>query len=546
MKKLRIYIIPLLITISIIALALILPSDNLSLFKDPIYQLTGDFEVVFPDGSVENTPLPAKYSVDANEEIIISKTFDHDFPDRMSLRIRSSMQYMKIYVDEELIFENEKIDYNLLHAPEASVWYIVQLPSQVKGKTLKMTISSPVKAFSGLINPIIYGESGNLRLELISKRLGLLISSLILLFFGIIMLIMFIILGKQLDNRLYYLSLFTISTNLWLLSEMDLFQFFTGNRFIVGGISFMLLTVIPVYLIKYLKEVVLTRYGKLLSAISFVYLVLFAVNLTLQLGGISFFMDLQVVVNAFILVSIVIVIVLLSYDARHHKDKNSIKYLKYLSFFLATVVIELLMFFIGDFNSISSLSSIGFIVFLTLLIMDSIKYLNEIIAKENESKLLRKLAFMDILTKGPNRTSFERDVDNILNSDIKRSFRLVSADLNNLKLINDNYGHKEGDYAITSCYQCLKKGSRDMGQCYRLGGDEFACIIYDVDYGFYKEFVNIVEECIADISIDKPYELELAMGTGIYTNNDKETFEEFLHKVDLQMYENKRLRKTSQ
>jgi diguanylate cyclase (GGDEF)-like protein len=545
-KKLTFYLIPLFFTILIVLLSFILPSDDLSLFNDTIYELSGNFEISLPDGSIDNTSLPANYDVDVNKTITMTRTFENDFPDMMSLRLRSSMQYMEVSIDNKLVFQDEKLDYGLLHAPEASAWHIIHLPNEVKGKTLKISISSPVKTFSGLINPIYYGDSSSLIFELISRHNKVLIPSFFLLLLGIVMLVINFFLHENADKRLYYLSLFIISTNLWLLSEMDLLQFFTGNRFLVGGISYLLITIVPVCLILYLREVVLFRYKKQLTALSTTYVVFLIVSLFLQLTGLVFFIDSLLFINAFTLISIVIVMGLLIYDYLHHKDRTAKKYIIYLSFFLSTAIIEILMFFTKNFNSISSLSSIGFIAFLTLLIFDSLSYFNEMIAKESETKLLRKLAYMDILTKGSNRAAFERDTESIINTGIKKSFRLVSADLNNLKLINDQYGHLEGDHAIVSCYNSLKNAVNDEVLCYRMGGDEFICIINETEYKYYHDFVGKVEQLIHNININKPYDIQMAMGTGIYTHNENETFEELMHKVDLQMYENKRFKKTSQ
>lgn len=542
-KKLIIYSITLFLPAIIGLLAIMLPSDDLSLFDDTIYELSGNFQVGLPDGSIDSASLPVDYDVDVNKTISLSRTFEDDFPEMMSLRLRSSMQYMEIYVDEELIFNDEALDHSLLQTPEASAWHIIQLPGGIQGKTLKITISSPVGYFSGMANPIYYGHRSNLIFELISRHFILIVPSFFLLLMGLVMFVANFFLHENADNRLYYLSLFTISTNLWMLSEMDILQLFTGNRFIVGGISYILIPFMCASLLLYLAEVVLFRYKNQLTALSVIYVAFIAINLCLQLSGRMFFINSLIYVHGLILLTIVAVIGLLIYDALHHKDKTSRKYILFLGFFLTTATIEVLMFLTENFDRISSLSSIGFLVFLVLLIFDSIHYFNEIIAKESETKLLRKLAYMDILTKGHNRAAFEREIDKLLNTGVNRSFRLVSADLNNLKLINDRFGHLEGDYAITSCYKSLNNGSDDEVLCYRLGGDEFACIIYETDYKYYHNYLVNVENMLQEFNIHKPYDIEMAVGTGIYSNNGKETFEEFMHRVDLQMYENKRNKK---
>jgi diguanylate cyclase (GGDEF)-like protein len=536
-NKRIVYALTLFIIICIVVFANILPSDNLYLYKDPIHELSDNWEVTLPDGTICQTSIPAKFDVNVDETYTISRVIEEDFPEHMNLRVGASMQYMKVYIDDELIFENKKLHYEFLHAPEASVWYLIPLPYDIQGKTLKILIHSPVKVFSGLINTVYYGENGALKFELIAKQpLGIIFAAIILII-GIIIFGASLILQNYSDNRFYYLGLFSICISIWLISEMDLFQFFTGNRFIIGGISYMLLTVIPIFFLLYLTEVVLNRYKKQLVILCGVYFILFVINLFLQVAGLVFFIDSIVYVNILILLTVITVITMLIYDIKKYNSKQAKKYSIYLSIFVITIILEILMFFTHNFKNVSSFSRIGFITFFALLIIDAARYLNEIMIKEKETQILKKLAYKDILTNGYNRAAFERDIGNLLNNEKKNSFRLILTDLNKLKPINDNYGHLEGDKALICYHNCLVSVLEGKGKCYRIGGDEFACVLTDIGVKTYKDVINKLEQCVREENSKNLYNIEMAMGSGIYTFD--ESFSEFMHKVDIQMYENK-------
>ena len=55
----------------------------------------------------------------------------------------------------------------------------------------------------------------------------------------------------------------------------------------------------------------------------------------------------------------------------------------------------------------------------------------------------------------------------------------VYADLNNLKIINDRYGHEEGDFSIRLVGQFLQDSIGKRGVCGRIGGDEFCVLLKD-------------------------------------------------------------------
>ena len=56
---------------------------------------------------------------------------------------------------------------------------------------------------------------------------------------------------------------------------------------------------------------------------------------------------------------------------------------------------------------------------------------------------------------------------------------VVTFDLNNLKMCNDNYGHSSGDAYIIHSAHIIETTFDRFGKCYRIGGDEFCCLIPD-------------------------------------------------------------------
>jgi len=79
----------------------------------------------------------------------------------------------------------------------------------------------------------------------------------------------------------------------------------------------------------------------------------------------------------------------------------------------------------------------------------------------------------DALTKIFNRDAFIADIDKYGNGVISH---ILSIDLNNLKTLNDTYGHNEGDKALKAIADALKASCLPKCFVYRVGGDEFAAI----------------------------------------------------------------------
>ncbi|MFB9280254.1 GGDEF domain-containing protein [Cohnella cellulosilytica] len=98
--------------------------------------------------------------------------------------------------------------------------------------------------------------------------------------------------------------------------------------------------------------------------------------------------------------------------------------------------------------------------------------------KESEEEV-RFLAYHDPLTRLPNRRYFHEQLDQALReaADRGESVALLLADLDKLKLLNDNYGHLAGDEALQAAAQILKETVGDRGVAARMGGDEFIVFI---------------------------------------------------------------------
>ena len=125
---------------------------------------------------------------------------------------------------------------------------------------------------------------------------------------------------------------------------------------------------------------------------------------------------------------------------------------------------------------------------LTLLILFTlIKTYSSIIRKKDR---INFLAYNDVLTNLPNRTAFERDIEELtLNQ--KDRFIIIFIDLDRFKIINDTLGHDVGDKLLKIISAKINKIFGDKNILYRMGGDEFVGIIKDID-----KIDNILEKLI--------------------------------------------------
>jgi len=137
----------------------------------------------------------------------------------------------------------------------------------------------------------------------------------------------------------------------------------------------------------------------------------------------------------------------------------------------------------------------------------------------------------DQLTGLLNRASFYEDC---------RRYRgnisgLISIDMNELKWINDNYGHAEGDKAIKTVTKCLSEAFGRKFPVYRMGGDEFTVIIWE---GNEKETDDKISLCR---QLLEKSDRSCAFGTAYYDrgSGDEIDINKLLKEADEEMYSDK-------
>jgi len=120
---------------------------------------------------------------------------------------------------------------------------------------------------------------------------------------------------------------------------------------------------------------------------------------------------------------------------------------------------------------------------------------------------------------------------------------LLFADFDNLKTINDTFGHHTGDRALRETADLLRKTFRESDIIGRVGGDEFALLLTgESGMGDEAAITTRFEENIRDFNRQEGREYRLAISAGIvrFDAGCMRTFGEFLSRADNLMYENKK------
>lgn len=174
---------------------------------------------------------------------------------------------------------------------------------------------------------------------------------------------------------------------------------------------------------------------------------------------------------------------------------------------------------------------------------------NSRIRAKNQA-LLEKLNMLyheDFLTKLYNRRGFEQFSEEEFSEAKKHNIKTMtlSIDMDNLKYINDVYGHSHGDLALQTIADAMRQACSGCEICARIGGDEFAVFGYDYSEDKAKQYTENFLQYLKDFNADSslPYCVNASFGYTISDPSLSISREQYMKASDDLLYQNKRKRK---
>ena len=161
---------------------------------------------------------------------------------------------------------------------------------------------------------------------------------------------------------------------------------------------------------------------------------------------------------------------------------------------------------------------------------------------------LSKRVFFDALTSVRNKGGFNEYIQGIqeqLDNKEPVAFAVIILDCDNLKNVNDRYGHDKGDVYIKTASELICRVFVHS-PVFRIGGDEFAVVLQNEDYQNRKELTELFEKNMDEICASAENEWEqvsVAYGMAEYDPQTCVSVDDVVHHADKMMYENKRARK---
>lgn len=494
---------------------------------------------IFEDGQfIEKSKLPYSFSSSTKDKKIelVATLPSDEFIDKSFISFRVSGYSLRVDVEDTEIysfFKDGTNDYG------GGYFHFIKLPDNSSSKQIRIKLFCPTNdPFSQNVFPIYIGSKGYLLDKAFSSTFDSLFFGIILIIFGFVFLGNILFFNRSVGNSfLISLSLLLLCLGSWVLTQ-------SGSRQIIGitnpaipmKISFFTMFSLPFCIWFYVS----TNYKKIGEYKTLKYFSFSILFLYLPISIISFFGIPYTTFLVFIGILILIfTILVLSISIKiYHTGEKSIQSCIFaiFSILLSILIEEILLLLRINIGHVSILHA-GMALAAIIFIYKSIGNLIEKNTEDNQAKLLKKLAYLDVVTLVENRNSYERFIEK--HGTELECAGIILADINGLKVINDNYGHKCGDDLLKRLSKKLQEHLPVDSKLYRVGGDEFIGIIQSISK---DEFIKFVEELQQEF-IPTDADCGMAIGYHYYLKQEEESLAKAIDKADKNMYKHKEIQK---
>lgn len=463
-KRILFYVVILVLLAAFLLGQSIYPSERETVTEESI-TYTGTFYRVLADGTEEEIPVPGRCDVSAGELLVIRSVLPQDYHEN-TIAIRSSMENVRIYIGGELRTVYDTENTRPFGKNSASRYVFCETSGEDAGQEVRIELQCFTKKYSGVVNAVYCGDKSDIWAYIFHCYFMVTLIACAMLFAGLVVLIISLVLDIIYKTRfdLEYLGWCMILGAVWMLGESKLRQLFVSNASILSNMCFFVVMICPLPILFYIDSVQQGRYRKVYHVAECITCVNFVLCTALQLLNIADFISTMflshlVIAGTFLTIFITICRDLIKGTAKHYK-------LPLIGLVAAMIAVMLEVTAVYRVVSLSGIFiATGLVVLLVVTLIQTMDRIRELeLARQREAR-----ESLDYLTGLPMRHKGEKL---ILEKMQEHDGCLGFVDMDNLKKINDVYGHKAGDRALRLVGAMLTECMENAVVC-RLGGDEF-------------------------------------------------------------------------
>lgn len=483
MRVLRVHQAEIVMVILFIILTMWLGSSEENVFTAEAYTTYDNYWNCMTDKKqTKYDELPEE--VEDAKWVMLSKSLTDEMQGEEFIGFYTTHQEVEAYVGGIKIYEKETPRNSSVKSP-GKCWNFIRMKESYEGKKLIIKITNCYGDKDVKIPKFFKGAKAAIIMKEVRANILAFMLSIILLVIGIIMIAVWSIQGKRiyLHRGILWLGFFTVQLAVWSGIETHILQLMFAKELLIGEISYMSTKLMICPAVRFIQITFKAEENKFMNGICMAGSLDFMISFLLQVSGMVDYEQTMWITYVLGIVaagsSIALIIHYLIRDRKKLFRKKSIIWCNIIGLGIlgVCIVADGLNYSYQWRDDRAVFTRIGLLIYIVILILQLLSESAQLIKTGRKAQAIKEEAEQDGLTKLKNRKSFEEEMVRIPVSEYSQ-YSIVMFDLNDMKQMNDLYGHSMGDCYIITGSEIIKDVFGEFGEIYRIGGDEF-CLISD-------------------------------------------------------------------
>ena len=486
------------------------------------------------------------------DEVILHNVLPSEEVPAAALQIKAGHATLQVFLNDALYYE-DGAQYRTAHQMTPWRFHHIRLPASYAGMDLKIRlIANEDDAFTGM-EPVLVGNIHDLYVQyLLTGRLTM-VAGAFLVVMGALLILVFFYLKRYygLEPRLLSSALISLLLGLYMLSYYKLTGLLSDNYMANDFVEYVSLFFLPFAFAVFLASTQEVGKGRLYFFLAAVNYCIAAALLLLYALGIIILNRFVPVIHILIIVEGVIMIV--TSIARFFMNRRSTDTQKtwkisekvwVAGFFvmLLCAMIDVSRYALVHYTGSGgkayanlNILTVGSLVFVATLVLNFFYYHVEKVYAADMMSQLSGLAYTDPLTDMANRGKCEQTLQEVEKSG--EQFILISLDVDNLKFINDRFGHAAGDQYLADMATVMNEAFQEADLVGRMGGDEFLAMIRGSDTKKCEAMLREMQDVLAGLNREKaPMRYSISYGYATSMETAYGTVKAVYRLADSRMY----------
>lgn len=339
------------------------------------HTMNRNWKLVQQDGSVKEITLPVAFDASQLSEVVIFRKLPSNIEDKHYLVMRGSRQDFCVWIGGEVREKYSDAKERIFGKTSASIFVIIPLSEEDRGKEIKITYTSEYEDFRGLLNDIGIGSESGIYTYIIRESGIHTILAFVIFFVSMIFVVigaMYRLVYKK-NTGFGYLGCFSFTVSGWVLAQSKMRQFYIRDTISLDFTAYLLLIIIPIPLLLYLNEMQKKRYQNIyygMVGVNFLYLF---IRIFYQIVGLVDLMEGIWVTVSWYAIGTMMVIYCFAKDRKEGYGKEIQELFAGVIVMITAVFLEVANFILNKSGNIGMMTCYGLTLFMIIVGVLSIK-----------------------------------------------------------------------------------------------------------------------------------------------------------------------------